>query len=144
MEDFVNLNKSGGIINLSSLWSLLFWNSLITVSLRGYPLSTYPIFSEKLSISNPLIRTRTCAYQRFRNVSFSEDIAYVLNGWVLKRNGQSVFLIFSFIRGISSSKFDEIGSSTANIGPLSRGRPHQPDVTTVSFLVSTRRSPEVL
>ena len=33
--------------------------------------------------SNPLIRTRTCAYQGARNISFSENFAYVLNGWPL-------------------------------------------------------------
>ena len=31
------------------------------------------------NISYPLIRTRTCAYQGVRNVSFSENIANVLN-----------------------------------------------------------------
>ena len=35
----------------------------------------------KTNISNLLIHTRTCAYQGVRNVSFSEDFAYVLNGW---------------------------------------------------------------
>ena len=36
----------------------------------------------KTNISNLLIHTRTCAYQEVRNVSFSEDFAYVLiNGW---------------------------------------------------------------
>ena len=34
----------------------------------------------KANISNPLIRTRTRAYQGVRNVSFSENFAYVLNG----------------------------------------------------------------
>ena len=34
----------------------------------------------KTNISNPLIRTRTCAEQGVRNVSFSENSAYVLNG----------------------------------------------------------------
>ena len=33
----------------------------------------------KTNISNPLIRTRTCAYQGVRNVSFSENFTYVLN-----------------------------------------------------------------
>ena len=33
----------------------------------------------KTNISYPLIRTRTCAYQGVKNVSFSEDFAYVLN-----------------------------------------------------------------
>ena len=35
----------------------------------------------KTNISNPLIRTRTCAYQGVRNVSFPENFVYVLNGW---------------------------------------------------------------
>ena len=34
----------------------------------------------KTNISNLLIRTRTCAYQGVRNVNFSENFAYVLNG----------------------------------------------------------------
>ena len=29
------------------------------------------------------MRTRTCAYQGVRNVSFSENFTYVLNGWTL-------------------------------------------------------------
>ena len=36
----------------------------------------------KTNIYNPLIRTRRCVYQ-VRNVSFSENFAYVLNGWPL-------------------------------------------------------------
>ena len=39
----------------------------------------------KNNISNPLIRTRTCAYQWVRNVIFSENFAHVLNGWPLSR-----------------------------------------------------------
>ena len=39
----------------------------------------------KANISKPLIHTRTCAYQGVRNVSFSENFAYVLNGWPLHR-----------------------------------------------------------
>ena len=34
----------------------------------------------KTNISNPLTRTPTCAHQGVRNVSFSENFAYVLNG----------------------------------------------------------------
>ena len=41
------------------------------------------IFRET-NISYPLIRTSTCAYQGVRNVSFSENFAYVLNEWSLK------------------------------------------------------------
>ena len=37
----------------------------------------------KTNISKALIRTRTRAYQGVRNVSFSENFAYVLNGWPL-------------------------------------------------------------
>ena len=43
----------------------------------------------KTNMSNPLIRTSTCAYQGVRNVSFSENFAYVLNGWL--------FMTFSYI-----------------------------------------------
>ena len=46
-------------------------------ALRGYPLSTYAKFSEKLTFLTP------CAYQGVRNVSFSENFAYVINGWPL-------------------------------------------------------------
>ena len=41
-----------------------------------YPFSTYAKFSEKLTFLTPW-----CAYQGVRNVSFSENFAYVLNGW---------------------------------------------------------------
>ena len=37
----------------------------------------------KINISDPLIRTRTCSFQRVRNVSFLGNFAYVLNGWSL-------------------------------------------------------------
>ena len=43
---------------------------------------------QKTNISNPLIRTRTREYQRVRNVSFSENFAYVLNGWPLMKSGR--------------------------------------------------------
>ena len=46
---------------------------------RDYSFSTCAKFSEKLTFLTPLIRTRTCAYQGVRNVSFSEYVAYVLN-----------------------------------------------------------------
>ena len=37
----------------------------------------------KTNISNPLIRTRMCAYQGLRNVGFLEHFAYILNEWPL-------------------------------------------------------------
>ena len=51
--------------------------------LWSHPLSPYAKFSEKTNIYNSLIRTRTCAYPGVRDVSFSENFAYVLNGWPL-------------------------------------------------------------
>ena len=49
----------------------------------------------KTNISNLLIRTCTCAYQGVRNVSFSVNFAYVLNGWPL--NEVALFKIFQVI-----------------------------------------------
>ena len=43
-------------------------------NLRGHPLSMYAKFSEKLTFLTP------CAYQGVRNVGFSENFAFVLNG----------------------------------------------------------------
>ena len=40
----------------------------------------------KTNISYPLIRTRTCVYQEVRNISLSENIAYVLNGCSLTQH----------------------------------------------------------
>ena len=37
-------------------------------------------FITHLSFLNPLVHIRTRAYQEFRNDSFSEDFAYILNG----------------------------------------------------------------
>ena len=58
--------------------------SQIDKVLRGRSFSTYGKISEKLTFLTPLIRTPMCAYQRVRNVSFSENFAYVLNEWFLK------------------------------------------------------------
>ena len=44
----------------------------------GHSFSTYTKFSEKPH-SYSLIRTRTCGDQVVRNISFSENFAYVLN-----------------------------------------------------------------
>ena len=38
------------------------------------------------NIFYPLIRTRTCAYQGVKNISFSEKFAYVINEWSLFDN----------------------------------------------------------
>ena len=44
----------------------------------------------KTNISNPLIRTCSCAYQGVRNISSLENFAYVLNGWSLLNEGTHV------------------------------------------------------
>ena len=46
---------------------------------RGDSFSTYEKFFRKTNISYPLTRTRTCAYQGVRNVSFPERFALTLN-----------------------------------------------------------------
>ena len=40
----------------------------------------------KTSISNPLIRARTCAYQGVRNINFSKNFACILNECPLNRS----------------------------------------------------------
>ena len=51
------------------------------ISKKGSSIKYVRKISWKTNISNPLIRARTCEYQGFRNISFSENFAYVLNGW---------------------------------------------------------------
>ena len=48
-------------------------------ALRGYPLSMYAKFSKKLSFLTPWY---VCV-SGGRNVSFSENFAYIINGWPL-------------------------------------------------------------
>ena len=62
-----------------------------------------PKIFRKTNISYPLIRTRTGAYQGVGNVGFSENFAYVLNGWTLSNAQEttkkcfSILLSFSFL-----------------------------------------------
>ena len=49
----------------------------------GHPLSRYAEFSGKLMFLIPWYAP--CAYQGVRNVSFSENFGFVLNGWPLSR-----------------------------------------------------------
>ena len=46
----------------------------------GSSIKYAPKIFRKTNISNPPVRTRTCAYQGVRNAGFSENFAYVLNG----------------------------------------------------------------
>ena len=54
-------------------------------NIRGSSIKCVHKIIRKTNISNPLILTRTCAYQGGggTNVSFSENFAHVLNGWLL-------------------------------------------------------------
>ena len=45
--------------------------------------NTYAKVFRKTSISYPLIRTRTCAFQVVSNISFLENFAHVQNEWLL-------------------------------------------------------------
>ena len=66
-------------------------NRIIWFKIRDHPFSTCEKFSEKLTFlpppPPPPDTLRTCAYQGWkevRNVSFSENFAYVVNGWPLR------------------------------------------------------------
>ena len=55
------------------------------------------------NISNPLIRTLTWLYQRVRNVSFSENFACFLNGFLLNmmmKNNRSEKTMENLRRGM--------------------------------------------
>ena len=87
---FVNSKVYCLLLELNAIWHLFTTECSETLRiatskkmfwlLRDHPFSTYAKFSEKLTFLTPLIRTRMCAYQDV-NVSFSENFAYVLNGW---------------------------------------------------------------
>ena len=54
--------------------------------LWGYPLSTYAKLSEKLSFLTPwYAHVRNVSFEMLRNVSFSQNFAYVLNGWPISK-----------------------------------------------------------
>ena len=63
------------------------WNGLIQSETHwGLFIKYVRKIFRKTNISNPLIRTRTCAYQGVRNVSSSENFSYVLYGCPLIKN----------------------------------------------------------
>ena len=71
---------------------------------RDYPFRMHAKFSEKLTFLTLLIRTRTCAYQGVRNVRFSQNFAYVINGCLLIKTIiiNVVFWNLLFVKGIYS------------------------------------------
>ena len=54
-------------------------SKFLTNDSKGLSIKYASKIFRKTNISNPLIHTRTCAYQGVRNVSFSENVAIVLN-----------------------------------------------------------------
>ena len=72
------------LTSYSELYIIYHENNIHISDIRKGSSITYDrkIF-RKTNISNPLTRTRTCAYQRNRNVSFSGNFAYIINGWPL-------------------------------------------------------------
>ena len=75
--NYTNGTKSRKAFHLSMFFCLPVAAWLILsggiISVRGHPLSTYAKFSEKLTI---------LTYQGVRNVSFSENFAYILKGYL--------------------------------------------------------------
>ena len=72
-----------GLLMLLFMMIIFFAVWLTNKRRRGSSIKYVRKIFRKTDISNPLIRTRTCAYQGVKNVSFSEDFAYLLNGWPL-------------------------------------------------------------
>ena len=79
--------------NSKSLWCQATWlmNVIYAVTKVSSIYYVRKIF-RKTSISYTVIRTRTCAYQEVRNVSFSENFAYVLKGWCQTSAWKSQFI----------------------------------------------------
>ena len=81
--DFTSVLKTKAIFHpgINSVWfhsvtAINFHPSLILCAIRDHLFSTYAKFSEKLIFHTPW-------YAHVRNVSFSENLAYVLNRWTL-------------------------------------------------------------
>ena len=83
-----NFNRLYETVPITTLQEALLWSKYKYKNLRVIPESVLPNrsfiqyvrkFSEKNKTFCPLIRTRTCAYQGVRNVSFSENFTYLLN-----------------------------------------------------------------
>ena len=68
-------------------------------SIKGSSIKYERKIFRKINICNPLIRTRPCAYQGVRNVSFSESFVYVLNGWPpINQSINQYFFIKMYLR----------------------------------------------
>ena len=76
--------KYEGATTISTKPGLSF-SSCFNENYSDHAFRTYKKFSET-NISYPLIRGRTSTYQGVRKISFSENFAFVLNGWSLTEN----------------------------------------------------------
>ena len=65
------------ILNVHLGWEWRIFNHLFSIGIIH--LGSTQNLSKKNNISYPAIRTRVCAHEGARNVSFSENFAYVLN-----------------------------------------------------------------
>ena len=76
-----NLLGSYNPWNQTYFLRLVFFSGTICFHLRNHLFSPYTKFSAKLTFFTPW--SCTCTYLEVRNVTFSENFAYVLNGWSL-------------------------------------------------------------
>ena len=77
------------VMNISDFWIIFKSEVHHEISfLRGIIHLVHAQIFRKADISYPLIRRRTYAYQRARNICFSENFAYVLNTWSLAHSSE--------------------------------------------------------
>ena len=80
-------SKNTRLIKKSECWLNVGVSGFLWIySRRGSTISKNKNIFQKTNISYPLIRTRMCAYEGVRKVSFSKNFAYLLNGWSVFSN----------------------------------------------------------
>ena len=93
----------------------------------------------------PLIRTRMCAYQKVRNVSFSKNFVYVLNGWLhsVWMLGFIQFEIFNIIQTLDPGNLRATFHSILIIWKNYAGRKQETVIANVPFLYSLKTSEDL-
>ena len=76
----INIQERKNLLVETTTFGSAYWSIIFPKVIRDHPFGTYAKISKKLTFLTPLIRTRTCAYQGVKNVSFSENFAYIANG----------------------------------------------------------------
>ena len=103
-DHFARRNNSERSSCHDDIWSRINTSSVIRQkgeSQNGFFEKTkHAKFSEKTSISYPLIRTRTYAYQGVRNCSFTEHFANVLNEYSQSNNWIEYSCWLNLVEGI--------------------------------------------